>query len=168
MPRLPSAEASRLVKLQDGDLVFVDASEDLAGVGKSLEISGAAEIEVVAGQHTIAARFDKNVLVDGFKGYLQYIPDFSSHLRRLAAGTKVYATNRKHISSAEIELPDPDEQMAISNVLSDMDAEIAALEARLEKSRMLKHAMMQALLTGGASGQSISEDAHIELVAAHA
>ncbi len=168
MPRLPSAEASRLARLQDGDLVFVDASEDLAGVGKSLEITGAEEIEAVAGQHTIAARFDKDVIVDGFKGYLQYIPDFSSHLRRLAAGTKVYATNRKHIASAEIELPDPDEQIAIANVLSDMDAEIAALEARLDKSRMLKHAMMQALLTGGAGAESESESAQMQLVAAHA
>ncbi|KIQ69458.1 hypothetical protein [Wenxinia marina] len=168
MPRLPSAEASRLAKLQDGDLVFVDASEDLAGVGKSLEITGAEEIEVVAGQHTIAARFDKDVIVDGFKGYLQYIPDFSSHLRRLAAGTKVYATNRKHIASAEIELPEPDEQIAIASVLSDMDAEIAALEARLDKSRMLKQAMMQALLTGGAGAESESENAQMQLVAAHA
>lgn len=133
MPRLPELEAARLTRLEDGDLVFVDASEDLAGVGKSLEITGAEGIEAVAGQHTIAARFDKEVLADGFKGYLQHIPAFTTHLRRLAAGTKVYANNRKHIASAEILLPEPDEQRAIVRVLSDMDAEITALEARLRK-----------------------------------
>jgi type I restriction enzyme S subunit len=148
MPRLPTLEAARLSRLEDGDLVFVDASEDLAGVGKSLEITCVEGIEAVAGQHTIAARFDKNVLADGFKGYLQHIPAFTTHLRRLAAGTKVYATNRKHIASAEILLPEPDEQRAIVRVLSDMDAEITALEARLEKTRALKQGMMQALLTG--------------------
>lgn len=148
MPRLPTLDAARLSRLEDGDLVFVDASEDLSGVGKSLEIAGAEGIEAVAGQHTIAARFDKEVLADGFKGYLQYIPAFTSHLRRLAAGTKVYATNRKHISSAEILLPEPDEQRAIVRVLSDMDAEITALEARLDKTLALKQGMMQALLTG--------------------
>jgi type I restriction enzyme S subunit len=148
MPRLPTAAAARLTRLEDGDVVFVDASEDLVGVGKSLEIEGAKGIEAVAGQHTIAARFDKEVLADGFKGYLQFVPTFIAHLRRLAAGTKVYSTNRKHIESGEIALPEPEEQRAIARVLSDMEREIAALEARLAKTRDLKQAMMQALLTG--------------------
>jgi len=40
------------------------------------------------------------------------------------------------------------EQTAIAAVLSDMDAEIEALEARRDKTRALKQAMMQELLTG--------------------
>jgi len=148
LPRLHDEEARRLSRLADGDLVFVDASEDLSGIGKSVEICGLGGIELVAGQHTIAARFDKAVLADGFKAYLQHIPDFTRHLRRLAAGTKVYATNRKHIASAEILLPEPEEQQAIAAVLGDMSAEIAALEQRLAKTTALKQAMMQALLTG--------------------
>lgn len=44
--------------------------------------------------------------------------------------------------------PDLEEQLAIVNVLGDMDAEIDALEARLAKARALKAGMMQALLTG--------------------
>jgi type I restriction enzyme S subunit len=40
------------------------------------------------------------------------------------------------------------EQTAIATVLSDMDAEIAALEARREKTCLLKQGMMQELLTG--------------------
>ena len=42
----------------------------------------------------------------------------------------------------------PTEQTAIAAVLSDMDAELAALEARRDKTRALKQAMMQELLTG--------------------
>lgn len=45
-------------------------------------------------------------------------------------------------------LPDAKEQTAIAAVLSDMDAEIAALEARRDKTRALKQGMMQQLLTG--------------------
>jgi type I restriction enzyme S subunit len=45
-------------------------------------------------------------------------------------------------------LPNPKEQRVIAAVLSDMDAEIAALETRREKSRALKQSMMQELLTG--------------------
>ncbi|WP_421368124.1 restriction endonuclease subunit S [Agrobacterium tumefaciens] len=148
MPRLPWSEALGLTRLQDGDIVFVDASEDLNGVGKSLEIVGAVGVEAVSGQHTIAARFNKSVLADGFKRYLQVIPAFTAHLRRLAAGTKIYATNRKHIASAQLQLPETEEQFAIARVLSDMELEILALEARLNKTRALKQAMMQALLTG--------------------
>lgn len=40
------------------------------------------------------------------------------------------------------------EQTAIATVLSDMDAELTALEARRDKTRALKQAMMQELLTG--------------------
>lgn len=44
--------------------------------------------------------------------------------------------------------PTKAEQETIAAVLSDMDAEIAALEARRAKTRELKQAMMQELLTG--------------------
>jgi type I restriction enzyme S subunit len=45
-------------------------------------------------------------------------------------------------------LPSVAEQTAIAAVLSDMDAELAALEARRDKTRALKQGMMQELLTG--------------------
>jgi type I restriction enzyme, S subunit len=48
----------------------------------------------------------------------------------------------------EVPLPNNSEQEAIAEVLSDMDAEIAALEQRLEKTKAIKQGMMQQLLTG--------------------
>jgi type I restriction enzyme M protein len=150
LPSLPAEKAATLDRLRDGDLVFADASEDLIGVSKSVEMIGVGTTPVVAGLHTIAARFDKNVLADGFKAYLQFCPVFAEHLRRLAAGTKVYATSRAHIASVEMHLPGVDEQTAIAAVFHDMEAELTALEARLEKTRLLKQAMMQELLPGRA------------------
>jgi len=53
------------------------------------------------------------------------------------------------ISNVQIELPPTfTEQTAIATILSDMDAELSALEARRDKTRALKAAMMQELLTG--------------------
>jgi type I restriction enzyme, S subunit len=44
--------------------------------------------------------------------------------------------------------PTQDEQTAIVEVLGEMDGELAALERRREKTRALKQAMIQQLLTG--------------------
>ena len=58
-----------------------------------------------------------------------------------------------HISAgalADIQcaLPCIPEQTAIAAIFSDMDTEIAALEAKLSKARQIKQGMMQELLTG--------------------
>ncbi|UFH48979.1 restriction endonuclease subunit S [Pseudomonas sp. KNUC1026] len=52
------------------------------------------------------------------------------------------------VSSTLIKLPPIEEQAAIATILSDMDTELAALEARCDKARQLKQGMMQELLTG--------------------
>jgi type I restriction enzyme S subunit len=44
--------------------------------------------------------------------------------------------------------PELEEQRAIATVLSDMDGEIAAIEARRTKTQAIKQGMMQELLTG--------------------
>jgi type I restriction enzyme S subunit len=51
-------------------------------------------------------------------------------------------------SKLPIDMPRAEEQSAIVAVLSDMDAEIAALEARVSKVCQVKEGMMQELLTG--------------------
>ena len=52
------------------------------------------------------------------------------------------------IAKLRIAVPSVPEQTAIADVLTDMDAELAALEQRRDKTRALKQAMMQELLTG--------------------
>ncbi|MHA7218629.1 restriction endonuclease subunit S [Arthrobacter sp. MDT1-48-3] len=148
MPRAASHLASRAGRLMPGDLVFADASEDLDGVGKSVEISDVPPEGVVPGLHTIAARFDKSVLADGFKAYIQFMPAFRAALLRLAAGTKVLATTRSYLSSIALTLPGTAEQFAIAEVLQNADAETEALERRLESARAVKVGMMQELLAG--------------------
>jgi len=148
MPRVRSDLLRNAGRLQMGDLVFADASEDAEGVGKSVEILSVPAAGMVAGLHTIAARFDKAVLADGFKAYMQFIPAFRIAIFRLAAGTKVLATTRSFISSITLSLPDVDEQRAIASALSDANIEIEHLEARLLKARNVKQGMAQELLSG--------------------
>lgn len=52
------------------------------------------------------------------------------------------------VKSIQLTLPCRQEQTAIATILSDMDTELAALEAKLDKARQIKQGMMQELLTG--------------------
>ena len=69
-------------------------------------------------------------------------------MRALAQGATRYNMSKSQFKALALSLPQHDEQKAIATVLCDMDAEIAALEARRDKTRNLKQAMMQELLTG--------------------
>jgi len=60
----------------------------------------------------------------------------------------VPSLNARTIESIEAVFPSFAEQIAIAAVLTDMDAELTALEQRLAKTRDLKQGMMQELLTG--------------------
>ena len=63
------------------------------------------------------------------------------------AGNTPYIT-MDTLTDMPIVLPPKEEQTAIATILSDMDAEIQALEQRLGKTRQIKQGMMQELLTG--------------------
>lgn len=66
----------------------------------------------------------------------------------MAAGSSVQNLNKQKVSKLIVQIPSKSEQTAIANVLSSMDKEIEALEAKLGKYRNLKTGMMQQLLTG--------------------
>jgi type I restriction enzyme S subunit len=69
-------------------------------------------------------------------------------LGALVATTALPALNGKQLGEMMLALPPLHEQIAIAEVLSDMDAELTALEQRRAKTVALKQAMMQELLTG--------------------
>jgi len=66
----------------------------------------------------------------------------------LCGGTTHKRISRGALGRIEIQLPKIEEQIRIATILSDVDAEIAALETKLEKYKMIKLGMMQNLLTG--------------------
>ena len=72
---------------------------------------------------------------------------------RVKASNAGTGSTRKRIGLTELRrlelwCPPHPEQTAIAAILSDMDAEIVALETKLSKARQLKQGMMQELLTG--------------------
>ncbi|MBX2985904.1 MAG: restriction endonuclease subunit S [Bacteroidia bacterium] len=67
----------------------------------------------------------------------------------MASGSSVLNLNKEIVKKVKINCPKKkEEQTRIATILSDMDAEIAALETKLEKYRKVKLGMMQNLLTG--------------------
>ena len=67
----------------------------------------------------------------------------------LCGGSTFLEIGKTQLAVYQVRLPSTKaEQTAIAAILSDMDAELSALVARREKTRDLKQAMMQELLTG--------------------
>ncbi len=69
-------------------------------------------------------------------------------MKSLAQGSTRYNLSKGALLDASMRLPSVKEQTAIAAVLSDMNAELTALEARRDKTHALKQGMMQELLTG--------------------
>lgn len=68
---------------------------------------------------------------------------------QFSTGSTFDSINSNQLKGFEIKIPkDIQEQQAIAQILSDMDAEIEALEQQLQKIQALKQGMMQELLTG--------------------
>jgi type I restriction enzyme, S subunit len=81
--------------------------------------------------------------------YYYYVFRGNALAFRFCQGTKQQSYTAKLVKLLPIDMPPTvEEQAAIASVLTDMDAEIAALEARRKKTRALKQGMMQELLTG--------------------
>jgi len=81
--------------------------------------------------------------------FLYYMVENSKQYLLSKAG--ITATNiisKKDFSEITFSIPLLAEQTRIATILSDMDAEIAALETKLEKYKQVKQGMMQELLTG--------------------
>jgi len=72
----------------------------------------------------------------------------TNQIEALLTGSNYPAINGGDVRKLEIPLPSIEEQTAIAAVLSDMDADLAALEQQRDKTRALKQGMMQELLTG--------------------
>ena len=105
------------------------------------EVSRAA-FDVCLGRGVCAIRYDNDFMY-------HYLISQEPSWAKLSKGSTFDSVNSVDVKALEIHLPiNTDEQTAIAKVLSDMDAELAALEQRRDKTRALKQGMMQELLTG--------------------
>lgn len=131
-----------------GDLFFNGSSETPEEVGFCSVL-----LEDIAGLYLnsfcFGFRFHSAQKMNGlFFAYWFRCKEGRKVMAVLAQGATRYNIAKSAFLKLRIAVPSEDEQTAIANVLSDMDAELAALEARRNKTRALKHGMMQELLTG--------------------
>jgi type I restriction enzyme, S subunit len=86
------------------------------------------------------------------KGYLAYSLAFNSTTRQLeilSNQTSQANFGKQDFEKVKLSIPPTiEEQTHIARILSDMDAEIEALEKKLQKYKMIKQGMMHNLLTG--------------------
>jgi len=82
-----------------------------------------------------------------FNEYLYYLMQILKNvLIQNASGSTFLEISPNKIKQIEISIPSFEEQTRIATILSDMDAEITALQTKLEKYKKVKLGMMQNLL----------------------
>ena len=102
--------------------------------------------DVILGGDILVIRADRKRVCGTFLSYV--IRREEDQVLQLVTGSTVFHLYGSDMKKFTFSMPPLSEQTAIATVLSDMDAELAALEARRDKTRALKQGMMQELLTG--------------------
>lgn len=118
----------------------------LAGQGKTRGTAAVNEVELCTNQSIAAIQPSAKHSTDFL---FHEIDRRYDELRTLSTGDGGRGgLNLSIIHKLAVPFPTLEEQEAIAAVLNEMDAEIAALEVRLDKARLINEGMMQNLLTG--------------------
>lgn len=133
--------------VQKGDVFFTRTSETTEEIGIASVMVDEPTDTVFSGFLLRARPLNKR-LHDAFKAHSLGSASVRKQIISKASYTTRALTNGRILSEILLPLPSLPEQAAIAEVLSEMDAELAALEQRREKTRSLKQGMMQELLTG--------------------
>ena len=135
-------------RVERGDLLFNGSSETPEEVALCALVTGEVS-NLYLNSFCFGLRPREGAEADGlFLTYYIRSAGGREIMKSLAQGSTRYNLSKKALLAAEIRMPALSEQVAIAAVLSDMDAELSAFEARRNKTRALKQGMMQELLTG--------------------
>src|SRR5262249_13924030 len=99
-------------------------------------------------QHIARIRIRDDRAVASFIFHFLSQPSVRKYYNQITTGQAYPQISLVQVRDTALPMPPAREQAAIAEVLTDMDAELWALEQRREKTRVLKQAMMQELLTG--------------------
>ena len=148
--RVRVSEAEAQNRVARDDLLFNATSEtpDELAMGSVVALDG-ADHELYLNSFCFGFRVaDREYCDPFFLGYWSRGFPGRKAVRALAQGATRYNLSKNRFLELGLALPPLAEQRAITGVLSDMDAEIAALERRLDKTRAIKQGVMQQLLSG--------------------
>jgi type I restriction enzyme M protein len=132
----PEINISRIDKgnyCKKGDLIFADASEDYADIGKCIEIVNLNNEKVLSGLHTISARPELKTLEPGFGGFMMKSLSVRTQIRKIAQGTKVLGISPTRLSAIDLFIPSIDEQKRIVELLIAIDEKISYSINQMER-----------------------------------
>jgi len=142
-----TSEQAKCELVCDGDVIMVDASEDLEGVNKSVEVFGVGDNKYISGLHTYLLRDKKSLLADNFRGIILNSQSVKNQMLQLAVGMKVFGVSKTQLIKVKLPLPPTlKEQKAIATALSDVDELISNLDQLITKKKAIKQGTMQQLL----------------------
>ncbi len=130
--------------LEEGDIVFARTG---ASVGKTYLYDKNDGMLVFAG-FLIRIKANTEILSPKYLFFLTQTKSYWDWVLANSMRSGQPGLNSNEYKSWQISIPPLSEQTHIATILSDMDAEIEGLEAKLEKYRAIKLGMMQELLTG--------------------
>ena len=143
-----SRKVSESQVMQPNDILVCMANGSKELVGKAGLFHIRDEYVYTFGTFMGCFRIEPAIADASFVFYLFQTCRFRDFIALALAGSSINNLKPSDIESAEFQVPNRNEQHAIAAVLSDMDAEIAALERRRDKASAIKQGMMQQLLTG--------------------
>jgi type I restriction enzyme S subunit len=139
-----SMDLPERVFVQEGDILICVRNGSRNLIGKCAQIDKFAQnAGHVFGAFMAVFRSNYNDFVYHHFQSGQIKKQIHEHL-----GATINQITNKSLNAFEIPFPSRDEQRAIASVLSDIDSDIAAIEASIAKARRVKIGMMQELLTG--------------------
>ena len=141
---IPPAVALEALPIKKGDLLFAGSGETAEEIGICAAYLG--EEPAYAGGDIITLTPSRQNPI--YLGHLMNHSTVATQKARMGQGDAVVHISAGNLAQVKINLPPLMEQTTIANILSDMDAEIAALERRRDKTRAVKQGIMQQLLTG--------------------
>jgi type I restriction enzyme, S subunit len=149
MQYVSAVRVSEVQRLRPKDVLICMANGSRALVGKAAVFPDAADAAYTFGAFMGCFRPTPGLAESRFVFLLFQTEAYRKDIDLLLAGSSINNLRPSSIEALAVPIPSMiSEQAAIAEVLSDMDAEVTALEARLTKTRDLKQGMMQELLTG--------------------
>jgi type I restriction enzyme S subunit len=148
LPFVTKEMAARFTKLEEGDLIIADASEDYEGVGKAVEVINLQDKKAISGLHTLHLRSKDECFANGFKGYVLNNDKVRLDILRSTTGIKVYSISKSGLKRILLPRPPKAEQEAIALILSKVDDTIRAANKAIKAAEKLKLGFIQNLLSG--------------------
>lgn len=128
--------------LQQGDLIFADASEDYKGIAEVAVIATTLSEKIVAGLHTIAVR-PYSIFDSIFLYYMFKTQTFRKYGYKVGTGMKVFGISPSNLMKYEFFYPDKKEQQAIGSYFSNLDNLINSHQEKISQLETLKKKLLQ-------------------------